>query len=375
MASILSMASVSPQKLSSAITRRVHIRAILVPISFSFPRRRLTITAAGSDANEVKFPLREKAPVKTSSSSDPLLGTKGTPQETDKWKIHLQLTKPVSWLILVWGVVCGAAASGHFHWNLEDVAKSFVCMMMSGPFLTGYTQTLNAWYDREIDAIAEPYRPIPSGAIHGNEVIIQIWVLLAGGLALAGILDIWAGHSSPIVFYLAVGGSLLSFIYSSPPLKLKQNGWIGNLTLGARYISYPWWTGQAFFGTLTLNAVILTLLYSISGFGFAIIEDIKRIERDTTVGLQSLPVAFGIDTAKWICVGAIDIAQLFVTGYLLWIGKPYYALALLALIIPQIYFQFQYFLKDPVKYDVDYQTSALPFFVLGLLVTAFATSH
>ena len=29
---------------------------------------------------------------------------------------------------------------GNFHWNVKDVAKSIVCMMMSGPFLTGYTQ-------------------------------------------------------------------------------------------------------------------------------------------------------------------------------------------------------------------------------------------
>lgn len=32
--------------------------------------------------------------------------------------------------------------AGNFHWNFEDVAKSIVCMMMSGPFLTGYTQVL-----------------------------------------------------------------------------------------------------------------------------------------------------------------------------------------------------------------------------------------
>ena len=32
--------------------------------------------------------------------------------------------------------------AGNFHWNFEDVAKSIVCMMMSGPFLTGYTQVV-----------------------------------------------------------------------------------------------------------------------------------------------------------------------------------------------------------------------------------------
>jgi hypothetical protein len=30
--------------------------------------------------------------------------------------------------------------------------------------------------------------------------------------------------------------------------------------------------------------------------------------------LQSLPVAFGVDAAKWICVGAIDATQLSVAG-------------------------------------------------------------
>jgi hypothetical protein len=61
------------------------------------------------------------------------------------------------------GVLCGAAASGNFTWTLENVGKSLVCMIMSGPFLTGYTQTINDYYDREMDAINEPYRPIPSG--------------------------------------------------------------------------------------------------------------------------------------------------------------------------------------------------------------------
>ncbi len=62
------------------------------------------------------------------------------------------------------GVLCGAAASGNFTWTGENVAKSALCMLMSGPLLTGYTQTINDYYDRDLDAINEPYRPIPSGA-------------------------------------------------------------------------------------------------------------------------------------------------------------------------------------------------------------------
>ena len=47
-----------------------------------------------------------------------LLGMKDAASDEDipLWKIRLQLTKPVTWVPLVWGVACGAAASGNFHW-------------------------------------------------------------------------------------------------------------------------------------------------------------------------------------------------------------------------------------------------------------------
>ncbi|XP_024545677.1 chlorophyll synthase, chloroplastic [Selaginella moellendorffii] len=337
---------------------------------------RLSVRAAGTETDKTKPNAPEVTPSDTRSSAvNQLLGMKGAGKETDKWKIRLQLTKPVTWAPLIWGVLCGAAASGNFHWTIEDVAKSITCMLMAGPFLTGYTQTINDWYDREIDAINEPYRPIPSGAISEPEVITQIWVLLLGGIGLAYTLDVWAGHSFPTIFCLSLGGALLSYIYSAPPLKLKQSGWIGNYALGSSYIALPWWASQALFGTLSWDVVVLTLLYSTAGLGIAIVNDFKSIEGDRAMGLQSLPVAFGIDTAKWICIGSIDLTQLSVAGYLFATGKLYYALALLGLITPQIIFQFQYFLKDPLKYDVKYQASAQPFFVLGLLVTALATSH
>jgi chlorophyll synthase len=48
---------------------------------------------------------------------------------------------------------------------------------------------------------------------------------------------------------------------------------------------------------------------------------------------------------------------------------------LLALIFPQIFFQFKFFLPDPVKNDVKYQASAQPFLVFGLLTTGLAWGH
>jgi chlorophyll synthase len=302
-----------------------------------------------------------------------LLGMKGAGTgETSIWKIRLQLMKPITWIPLIWGVLCGAASSGRFSWTLENVLVALACMLMSGPLLAGYTQTINDFYDREIDAINEPYRPIPSGAISVPQVVTQILVLLVAGIGVAFLLDQWAGHDFPILTVLALGGSFLSYIYSAPPLKLKKNGWLGNYALGASYIALPWWAGQALFGELTWPIVVLTLFYSLAGLGIAVVNDFKSVEGDRQLGLQSLPVMFGVKTASWICVLMIDIFQAGVALYLISIGQHLYATILILFIIPQITFQDMYFLRDPLENDVKYQASAQPFLVFGMLVTGIA---
>ncbi|BAI89082.1 MULTISPECIES: chlorophyll synthase ChlG [Arthrospira] len=310
------------------------------------------------------------------SKTRQLLGMKGAaPGETSIWKIRLQLMKPITWIPLIWGVVCGAASSGGYSWTLEDILKAAACMLLSGPLMAGYTQTLNDFYDRDLDAINEPYRPIPSGAISIPQVVSQILILLGAGIGLAYILDIWAGHEFPMVTVLCIGGAFVSYIYSAPPLKLKKNGWLGNYALGASYIALPWWAGHALFGELNPTIVVLTLFYSLAGLGIAIVNDFKSVEGDRQLGLQSLPVMFGVTTAAWICVLMIDIFQAGVALYLISIQQNLYATILLLLVIPQITFQDMYFLRNPLENDVKYQASAQPFLVLGMLVVGLALGH
>lgn len=101
-----------------------------------------------------------------------------------------------------------------------------------------------------------------------------------------------------------------------------------------------------------LQVIILTLLYSWAGLGIAIVNDFKSVEGDREMGLQSLPVAFGVEKAKWICVGSIDATQLGIAAWLYSIGEPTYAAVLTGLVLPQIFAQFKYFLPDPVGNDV-----------------------
>ncbi len=310
------------------------------------------------------------------ASARQLLGMKGADIKTTAlWKIHLQLMKPITWIPLIWGVICGAASSGAYRWTWENLLVSLACMLLSGPLMAGYTQTLNDFYDREIDAINEPYRPIPSGAIPLKNVIVQIWVLLLLGFTVAILLDLWAEHRTFTMTIITAIGAFLAYIYSAPPLKLKQNGWLGNYALGASYIALPWCAGQALFGELSWQIVVITMIYSLAGLGIAIVNDFKSVEGDRQLGLKSLPVMFGIDRAALISAVMIDVFQIGIAVYLVTIGEQLLASLLVLLVIPQITFQDMYFLRNPIENDVKYQASAQPFLVLGMLVAGIALGH
>ena len=120
---------------------------------------------------------------------------------------------------------------------------------------------------------------------------------------------------------------------------------------------------------------ISPILYSIAGLGIAIVNDFKSIEGDRELGLNSLPVAFGIDGAKYICAASVTLTQLGVAAYLYSIGEPTYAAIIGGLLLPQIYFQATLLLPDPVANDVKYQASSQPFFVFGILATALCLGH
>ena len=88
------------------------------------------------------------------SDARQLLGFKGASETKNIWKLRLQLTKPITWIPLLWGVICGAAASGNFEWTFSNVLASLACMLMSGPLLAGYTQTINDFFDNTNESLS-----------------------------------------------------------------------------------------------------------------------------------------------------------------------------------------------------------------------------
>ena len=78
----------------------------------------------------------------------------------------LELLKPITWFPPMWAFACGVIASGvsvanHWHLLLAGV-------ILAGPMVCAASQAINDWFDRHVDAINEPHRPIPSGRMPGH---------------------------------------------------------------------------------------------------------------------------------------------------------------------------------------------------------------
>ncbi|WP_294934934.1 chlorophyll synthase ChlG, partial [Tardiphaga sp.] len=244
--------------------------------------------------------------------------------------VVLELLKPITWFPPMWAFGCGVVSSGvalGSRWPLLVAG-----VLLAGPMVCGTSQAVNDWYDRHVDAINEPNRPIPSGRIPGRWglYIAIAWTLLS--LALAVTLGIWG-------FVAAVVGLALAWAYSAPPLRLKQNGWWGNAACGLCYEGLPWFTGAAVMTASAPDAriIIMALLYSIGAHGIMTLNDFKSVEGDRRMGIDSLPVMLGVDRAARFACWVMAVPQLAVVALLLTWERPIYAAAVAALLVAQIF--------------------------------------
>ncbi|MBX7119149.1 MAG: chlorophyll synthase ChlG [Gemmatimonadaceae bacterium] len=277
----------------------------------------------------------------------------------------LELLKPVTWFPPMWAFTCGAISAGTaFHGRWGTLALG---LAITGPLVCASSQAVNDWFDREVDAINEPQRPIPSGRMPGRWGlrIAIAWtalsLLAALPLGLAGV--------------LAVAVALaFAWAYSAPPLRFKQNGWIGNAAVGITYEGLAWVTGAVVLlgGTVPSTRILLLAgLYSLGAHGIMTLNDYKAIEGDRRMGIRSLPATLGPTRAGWVLCTVMVAPQLVVIGLLLAWGATWHPYAVAGLVAVQLGLMWR-FLRAPVARALFLSAIGVPFYVWGMMVSAFA---
>ena len=277
----------------------------------------------------------------------------------------LEVLHPITWFPPMWAFACGVVSSG------AAIAENWLLLVagviLAGPLLCATSQVVNDWYDRDVDAINEPNRPIPSGRIPGRWGfhLSVIWTLMS--LLLALVLGPW-------VFAATVVGLALAWAYSAPPLRLKQNGWFGNAAVGFSYESLAWITGAAVMlgGAMPdWRILVLAFLYGLGAHGIMTLNDFKAIEGDKQMGVRSLPVQLGVRGAAWTACIVMILPQLLVVGLLFSWMQPVHAASVAALVMVQVTLMVR-FLEDPVARATWLSALGVTVYVSGMMVSAFA---
>jgi chlorophyll synthase len=264
----------------------------------------------------------------------------------------------------MWAFACGLVASG------QSLAERWPLVLagvaLAGPLICGTSQVVNDWFDRHVDALNEPNRPIPSGRVPGRQALwfAIAWTVLSVAVALA--LGPWVGAAGIL-------GLAFAWAYSAPPLRLKQNGWFGNAAVGLCYEGLPWFTAAAvamgqFPGPYN---VTLALLYSAGAHGIMTLNDFKAIDGDREMGVRSLPVQLGPERAARLACVVMALPQAAVAALLYYWERPLAALAVGAVLLLQLGLMVR-LLRDPRRLAPWYNATGVTLYVLGMMVSAIA---
>jgi chlorophyll synthase len=285
--------------------------------------------------------------------------------EYPKLSTVAELLKPVTWFPPVWAFACGAVSSGQplaAQWPLVLAG-----LVLTGPLVCASSQAVNDWFDRHVDAINEPQRPIPSGRMPGRWglYIAIIWTLLS---------LVWAQALGQWGFYACALALLLSWAYSAPPLRLKNDGWLGNAACALSYEGLAWITGAAVMVGGVMPApsiVVLALLYSVGAHGIMTLNDFKAVQGDLQMGVRSLPVQLGLVGAAKAACWVMLVPQACVAWLLLHWGATWHALAVAALMLAQ-WPLMRRFIASPVERALSVSAFGVPLYVTGMMVSAWA---
>jgi 4-hydroxybenzoate polyprenyltransferase len=200
------------------------------------------------------------------------------------------LIRPVNCLLMVFAVIVGSALA--VGGNFVDYIETVLLGSATGFLLCGAAMVINDYYDREIDAINESSRPIPSGAVTPFEAIVLASVLTLLGLANA-LLSVRVPNWN--CFVVALISWLVTMLYVT---RGKKMGLIGNLMVSSCMV-IPF-----IYGALLVEANILstTVIFAaitfLSNTGREITKGIVDVKGDRSNNLRTVAVLFGEKNAS-----------------------------------------------------------------------------
>ena len=208
---------------------------------------------------------------------------------------YMKLLRLWNGAIAALGLLLGAAVAvgiNHLDSHLFDLALGAIIVVL----FVGAGNSLNDYYDVEIDKIVHPKRPIVRGTISRRTALLSAGVMFAACF----VLSIWINPPLPFAIVglplVIVGLAILGMI--TYELRLKRAGLAGNVMIALLVVALFEFAG-AVVGRADL-VIELALLAALATLGREIVKDIEDMHGD--VARRTLPRIVGAKRAGYIAL-------------------------------------------------------------------------
>ncbi|MCL7383787.1 MAG: geranylgeranylglycerol-phosphate geranylgeranyltransferase [Thaumarchaeota archaeon] len=158
--------------------------------------------------------------------------------------------------------------------RFEDFVYSFIVAYT----LNGSSMVLNDYFDRDVDRVNAPHRPIPSGLIKPSHAVIYSSILGLTGIIFSRLISIYC-------MIIAIISYLAAFTYNS---SLKKTGLIGNFIVSL-IVSAPFIFGATMSdGYISDRIIVFIIPVILSNTGREVIKGIADVEGDIVRRVNSI---------------------------------------------------------------------------------------
>ncbi|MCS7137011.1 MAG: geranylgeranylglycerol-phosphate geranylgeranyltransferase [Candidatus Caldarchaeum sp.] len=201
---------------------------------------------------------------------------------------YVRLTRPPNSLMMFFAVVVGAVAS-----NISSLSADKLLLALATAYgLTGSSMILNDYFDREVDAVNNPSRPIPSGAVSPSSALVFSFITAGVGLTAAALTNF------PCLL-LATASYIVATAYN---WRLKKTGLVGNMAVSFTVVA-PFLYGSVIVGQTFGRVAWFAMLAFLANTGREVVKGMSDVAGDAKRDVRTVARVYGLDKAAYLGSG------------------------------------------------------------------------